>query len=70
MGQIVDRAAVLVEIQEKSTLQLQDMDNAYTEVEMSGGIGEKPEEVCEVVNEYEVAELGELVRLLRASLEG
>ncbi len=67
LDQTVERAAVLVEMQERSTLQERDMQQAISETWSVGG--DSPQEVAEVVNTYEVSELSELVELVRHSLD-
>ena len=66
---IVERAAVLVEMQEESTLQLADMQRAIEELEAAKRI-ESPQEVFELLERYSVEQLGELARRLERSLDG
>lgn len=66
---LVDRAAVLVEMQGKSTLQLEHMQQALFEEKEQQGGGRAPEDVAALVDGYPVSELGRLVELLRQSLE-
>lgn len=70
IGRIVERAAVLVEMQGKSTLQAADMERAIEEIDSgSNGQGQSPEEVYEDIERYGVQELGDLARRLEKSLE-
>lgn len=68
---IVDRAAALVQMQERSTLQLRDMERAIEEVDSapSDGKDETPEKVFQVVEDYNVEQLGELARRIEESLK-
>ncbi len=70
-GRIVDRAAVLVEMQGRSTLQLRDMERAIEEVDstQSNGKEQTPEKVFQVVDGYTVEQLGELARRIEDSLK-
>lgn len=69
IARIVERAAVLVEMQGKSTLQQGDMEQALKEMEKPAGVGRAPEEVMGLLEEYSLTELGQLVELLKDSLE-
>lgn len=69
IARIVERAAVLVEMQQESTLQLSDMQRAIEELEAPQRLDE-PAEVFEVIEHYSVEELGELARRLERSLDG
>jgi histone H3/H4 len=71
ISRIVDRAAALVEIEGRSTLQLRDMERAIEEIDSSGSNGKEqtPEQVYEVVKDFSVEQLGELGRRIEDSLK-
>lgn len=71
LSRIVDRAAALVEIEGRSTLQLRDMERAIEEIDSSGSNGKEqtPEQVYEVVKDFSVEQLGELGRRIEDSLK-
>jgi histone H3/H4 len=68
---IVDRAAALVEMEGRSTLQLRDMERAIEQVDStsSDGKDQTPEKVFQVVEGYTVEQLGELARRIEESLK-
>ena len=68
---IVDRAAALVEMEGRSTLQRRDMERAIEEIDSKGTDGKEqtPEQVFKVVDAYNVEQLGELARRIEESLK-
>lgn len=68
---IVDRAAALVQMEERSTLQLRDMERAIEEIDSSGNDGKEqtPEKVFQVVDAYNVEQLGDLTHRIEESLK-
>ena len=69
---IVARAAALVAMEERTTLQQRDMERAIEEVDREGqgdGQGQSPEDVYKVVQGYSVEQLGELGRRIEESLK-
>lgn len=70
IGRIVERAAALVEMQGKTTLQNADMQQAIEEIGSGGSDGteQSPEKVFEVIEKYGLEQLGELARRVEQSL--
>jgi histone H3/H4 len=68
---IVDRAAALVEMEGRSTLQKRDMERAIEEIDRApdDGQGQTPERVFQVLEGYTVEQLGEVARRIEESLK-
>ena len=68
---IVDRAAALVEMEDRSTLQLRDVERAIEDVDSGGSNGKDPtpEKVFTILDGYTVEQLGDVARRIEESLK-
>ena len=71
IGKVVDRAKVLVEMQDESTIQLDDVQRALAWVDRrrAAGQAKTPKEVFDLLEGYSIEQLSDLARRIGKSLE-
>jgi histone H3/H4 len=68
---IIERSAVLVQIEGRSTLLGRDMERAIEEIVSKGSNGKEqsPEQLYGIIKEYGIEQIGELARRIEQGLE-